>query len=236
MKQINFSEFTYPDKAQALAQHLKLDGSESILEQSYTDDEFRVNPSKVKAGDSPAKYKREIELFKSMLTRGQITAIETYILRDRTDEVIKDKLYNRISKAIEKHVDTDEYKELQKSSFHCVNIAYHLLSDEKAQHVNWYRRAFLNLAIKDDRELRDIDEGEYLVLTDDEADKRVDEYLESLFDDFMRDVPDHIVNYIDYEAWKNDYNNDRGAELSSYDGIKNYETVDGETYYIYRTN
>jgi len=45
------------------------------------------------------------------------------------------------------------------------------------------------------------------------------------------------MNYFDEDAWKYDAKMDgRGHSLASYDGNENEETVNDETYYIYRIN
>lgn len=104
---------------------------------------------------------------------------------------------------------------------------------------------------------------EYLVLTDDEADKKAAEYIEESVWAFN---PDFIISHssLPYEAIEmiknfqtikcedanetilalitdfDDFVSDaisadgRGHFLSFYDGEENEETVNGETYYIYR--
>ena len=68
----------------------------------------------------------------------------------------------------------------------------------------------------------DENSSDYLVLTDDEANDKLEESLDSYFDE---------------DAWKYDAKMDgRGHSLASYDGNENEETVNDETYYIYRIN
>lgn len=80
---------------------------------------------------------------------------------------------------------------------------------------------------------------EWLVLTDDEADKLQDQQLDSLIDEMG--LEDSIRRYFDEEAWKRDARIDgRGSHLASEDGEEHVEKVaneyDGEeTYYLYRT-
>lgn len=89
----------------------------------------------------------------------------------------------------------------------------------------------------------DLDEAEqyifqekYLVLTDSEADDLWDAELDAYIDDFIIDqLPPNLANYFDAEAWKRDARFDgRGHCLAHYDGDENEETVNGETFYIYR--
>jgi hypothetical protein len=73
---------------------------------------------------------------------------------------------------------------------------------------------------------------EFLVLTDDEADEALDDYLEQLLDE-----PEMVSGadspYFNRDAWKRDAAMDgRGHSLSGYDGDE-HECGD---YYLYRTN
>ena len=78
--------------------------------------------------------------------------------------------------------------------------------------------------------------GEYLVLTDSEADDEWDSALDNYIDEIiMPEIPDHLQNYFDEEKWKCDARCDgRGHILATYDGCEYEEEVNGTTYYIYR--
>ena len=80
--------------------------------------------------------------------------------------------------------------------------------------------------------------AEYLVITDDEADELWEESLDSYLEDCIYPgLTGNLANYFDDEAWKNDARYDgRGHSLSGYDGCEYKETVNDETFYIYRTN
>lgn len=80
--------------------------------------------------------------------------------------------------------------------------------------------------------------GEYLVLTDDEADKAWEEKLDNYIEEcIMPMLPENLQCYFDEEAWKADAKHDgRGHSLSSYDGDEHEESVDDEDFYIYRIN
>ncbi len=84
----------------------------------------------------------------------------------------------------------------------------------------------------------DYGKQEYLVVTDSEADERWEEELNSYIDEIvLSEIPEHYHNYFDYEKWKNDAKQDgRGHCLDRYSGAENFETVDNETFYIYRLN
>jgi len=79
---------------------------------------------------------------------------------------------------------------------------------------------------------------EYLILTDSEADNEEDDWLENDIDELiLPHLPEQWQSYFDREAWKKDARQyGRGNTLASYDGHEHEETVDGETFYIYRTN
>ena len=79
---------------------------------------------------------------------------------------------------------------------------------------------------------------EYLVCDDGEADRLNDLSIDSYIDDcVLPEIPEAYRNYFDDEKFKRDCAYDgRGHNLATYDGCENEETVNGETYYIYRTN
>ena len=79
---------------------------------------------------------------------------------------------------------------------------------------------------------------EYEVLTDDEADDRWEEELDNYIEEcIMPELPEHLQNSFDEDAWKRDARYDgRGHSISRYDGEEYEETVNGTTYYIYRQN
>ncbi len=80
--------------------------------------------------------------------------------------------------------------------------------------------------------------NDYLVLTDSEADDKWEESLDNYIDEcIIPELPEFAKNYFDTEGWKKDARYDgRGHSLASYDGNENEETVEGETFYIYRIN
>lgn len=85
---------------------------------------------------------------------------------------------------------------------------------------------------------------EYLVVTDDEADKLWDQDLDNYIEDVL-EIPDSLRYYFDTEKWKKDARLDgRAHSLARYDGHEyeedvriedevGYETI---TYYLYRQN
>ena len=87
---------------------------------------------------------------------------------------------------------------------------------------------------------------EYLVLTDDEADELSREQTEQLIEDcylyeYKKDEEksgksNPLLQFLDLEAWIDDWSSNRGEILASYDSEENDITIDNTTYYIYRTN
>lgn len=84
--------------------------------------------------------------------------------------------------------------------------------------------------------------GEELsVLTDDEAEDRWEEELDSYIDEAL-EIPDYIRPYFDEEAWKREARLDgRGHAISRYDGHENdfhikFDDGSEEWIYIYRQN
>jgi len=112
-------------------------------------------------------------------------------------------------------------------------------SDDMAtgeHHRDTLREVFDGKPVTDRRKSETRDDGEYLVVTDDEADELWDQSLDSYIDDCL-EIPETMAAYFDREAWKKDARMDgRGHSLSGYDGEECEETVDDVTYYIYRTN
>lgn len=95
-------------------------------------------------------------------------------------------------------------------------------------------------------EVGDFDNDDYMILTDEEADEKWEESLDSYIEECITPEIDklgegmgNLSYYIkfDEEMWKRDARMDgRGHSLSTYDGHENEETIDGETFYIYRLN
>ena len=78
----------------------------------------------------------------------------------------------------------------------------------------------------------------YLVLTEEEADAKWEDTLNSYIEEcILPELPEHFINYFDEEKWKRDARCDgRGHALARYDGNEYEQQVDGVWYYIYRTD
>jgi hypothetical protein len=80
-----------------------------------------------------------------------------------------------------------------------------------------------------------IDNEDWLVLTDDEADRLAYEYADSWTDDALEEIPKHLQRYFDAELYCSDLLDDgRGHILAYYDSEEREQTVNGTTYYLYR--
>ena len=80
---------------------------------------------------------------------------------------------------------------------------------------------------------------EYEVLTDFEADGRMEEELDNYLEEciYPEIQNETLRNYFDEEAWKSDARLDgRGHIISRYDGCENEEKVNDTWYYIFRQN
>ena len=83
------------------------------------------------------------------------------------------------------------------------------------------------------RDAEKLDGEYYLVLTDDEADEKLEEYLEDLVEEQLgKDMFRSLYNYIDFQRMARD--EDRGSHLDYYDGIECEVDVNGTTYFVYR--
>jgi len=82
------------------------------------------------------------------------------------------------------------------------------------------------------------DNEDYLVLTEEEAGERWDEYLENYIEDcILPELPESLQNYFDNESFIKDCKMDgRGHSLSSYDGNELEQVVVDTSYFIYRQN
>ena len=83
-----------------------------------------------------------------------------------------------------------------------------------------------------------IDDSNWIVTTDDEADELWEESLNQYLDDcVLPELPESAQYYFNRDDWVSDAKMDgRGHSLSSYDGEEFYQTINGTTYYLYRCN
>ena len=78
-------------------------------------------------------------------------------------------------------------------------------------------------------------DSRYLVLTDDEADAKLDETLENYLEDcILCNIDQNYHQYFDRDAWKFDNDSNRAGWLDRDSGTEEEETVNGTTYFIYK--
>lgn len=251
------SEFSEPEKAKALIKNLRLSIGDIIKE--HGDSYFIINPKMVLEGDTPEKYKREIEEVKNILTESEKKQISLYYRRKKEDDKIRDKLYYGITKRVEKLYNWDDENKKHKPKTNSKrnisvcksldwisdhnhlsgfdNLIYHILDKKESNWVYCYRQAWFNKPIPNIQEWRETDEGEYHVLTDSEADYQAEEYLtddDSLWKQAVEsgNTTDSLEDWAEYVLRMDG----RGSILSGYDGSEDFETINGTDYYIYRTN
>lgn len=75
----------------------------------------------------------------------------------------------------------------------------------------------------------------YRVYTDEEANDALEEALDSYCEEhILSQIPDYLHQYFDDEEWKSDNSFDRGHYLGQNDGEEHEETINRNTYYIYK--
>lgn len=99
----------------------------------------------------------------------------------------------------------------------------------------------LMIATAEDYEvcLKMIDDGDYLVLTDSEAETAWTESIESYIEDIvLQEIPEKYHGYFDDDRFIRDtkMNSTRANELASYDGKEDEVCINDTVYYIYRVN
>lgn len=227
----------------ALSKHLEIDVKQ-IEQSEYDDCIFVVNPHKKTIGHSPQYYKDTVKEFKELLTYPTRNKIHKYLKRVSDPAIKSDKELEKLLHNGNVLYAITEYEVKGKAAIkdwsYNSNIAHLLLKgysyskDTSTDLVN----AWFNREVEDRRKQVDAYEDEYLVLTDDEAEERYEEYLENYINEcIINKMPDQYTGYFDREAWKKDAReNGRGNALNFYNGTECEQNVDGEMYYIYRQN
>ena len=98
----------------------------------------------------------------------------------------------------------------------------------------------LALMVEDDLFYSDaeaaIDNDDWRVLTDYDADIEASEYADSRAEDTLREIPDHLQRYFDTELYCSDLLDNRGELLAYHDDEEREQTINGTSYYLYRRN
>lgn len=242
------------DKTMALAEFLKVDPA--LIDNNYSH-YYTINERTVKEGRTPEDFIKLAKDFRSLLNDEMADLITEAIIKpaDKGREVyetvekylepLKEKAAKRAEQLKTSHVNPKEtvedvYNRLKQDHGFVVNVLYHLVLAESSYNLDYtmsLRRAWLGQPVSDTRRDTVRNDGEYLVLTDREADEWEEEGLRSLFNDMTYDVRDTFVgNYLDEDRFVKDNSGNRGENISGYDGTENEQEYNGVTYYIYRHN
>ncbi len=234
---------TTDNRAQALAGHLDIMAEEVRAD---GDNRYTVSPRKAFSGSAPKHYMQNAHDFRQILTPREaerLTAAINKISKDgplvqsERDELynfINNRIKNRIAKTEAARKDGDKYRagiysanhleaieRLKKSAGYVENVLFHLLeSEHNNTHGVDYRTAWSGRTPDDHRQEYEANAGEFLVLTNDEAEAAHEEALEQYLDEIvLPELDENVSKYFDREAWKRDARLDgRGHALSMYDG------------------
>lgn len=236
-KGFDLGEFEEPDRAKAIINNLDLNGEDDTI--TEYENEYIINERKVKTGTTPEEYKKIIEEFKKLLNPEDIKEITAVLNLKYVSEKTRERLYNKIKKKLEKVRITKGIKYIKEKCIYVENVLFYLVSetDRNKDFIKSYIEAWFNKKVKDRREIISVSDGEYLVLTDDEAEQRAYDYLTDdtyLWECAVKDKRTESS----LQEWAEEVINidGRGSLLSSYDGSEEEETINEVNYYIYRTN
>jgi len=231
---------------------------DDLEESSYCDSTFEISPRQERFGTSPQELRGEAENLRFVLNLLFSAIIE---VDDLKSDQVSEKLYRIVDKYMKALFWTDSgedsvfyqlvYKKVtgkepvpveegkhDNPKAHVyqkiVNFLFHLYSEPsygRDKFQNTCKQAFDGLTVDEYRELQNTNSGEYLVLTEDEADEKAREGVESYIDDCL-EIPKHIENYFDRERYIDDIlsYDGRASQLASYDG----EEHEYDEYYIYK--
>jgi hypothetical protein len=176
--------------------------------------------------------------FKSLLSKPDVRNINNYLKNELyTEKYWRDNYYE----AIKPRLPIDA--ELKNQFAYVENILYHLLdnpygdapyrSNSEKKYIQSVQAAWFGQELEY-REPISENSGEYRVLTDDEADSAMEDYVD---EDMWKQAVEADQTTDSFEDWRDDViNMDGRGSLASYDGEEREIEIDGETYYIYRVN
>lgn len=224
----------------ALREHLKDWTSKMVV---HDDHGIEVNPCRAPSGVGPDEARTRVAWVKECLNQVKHvsplkpTGIEALPrLGEASLSQLESLGYRTLTAALQLYCP----EEAAKGFGTLLNTVYFLVTDQvDPGQVNLrksLREAWVGDEVVDRRTWYDTNDGEYLVLTDDEADRAWDDELECYIDDCL-EIPDGMKPYFDRAKWKRDARMDgRGSALSSYDGAEHWVDVENTTFFIYRTN
>ena len=143
-----------------------------------------------------------------------------------------------------------EYKDLDAEFFTYQMSDCNESMDEEARLLSFYEYVILGDVNEDEEKIlalmehtgdeyseceSHIDLDRYRVYTDSEANKALDEALDEYCEEhILSQIPDYLQQYFDDKEWKDDNSSDRGHYLGQSDGDEHEETINENTYYIYK--
>lgn len=248
-KTLNALESAIADEDKRIAA-LRVHLDDETVPMTIFHDRIIVNERNEKMGTSPEECKARVELLRQALScikpREDLVTEAGFYIRGigyvASDELTIDHLrmisYGNLTRWFQA-----DCPDLLKVGIHdVVNTLYALIkpclkeAGYEATYQGMLTQAWNNEPIIDNRPERYASDGEYLVVTDEEADRLWDEELDQYIDDCM-EIPERLRNYFDVSRWKADARIDgRGHALSSYDGSEHMVEIDGEQFFIFRTN
>lgn len=144
-----------------------------------------------------------------------------------------------------------EYKDLDAEFFTYQMEDCDESMDEDARLIDFYENVILDNVNEDEEKIlalmehtadgysqceTHIDLDRYRVYNDTEANYALDEALDTYCEDnILSQIPVYLHQYFDDEEWKDDNSSNRGFYLGQSDGDEHEETINGNTYYIYKT-
>jgi hypothetical protein len=165
------------ERVAALRQHLGLGDDDLIEESGWDECHLTINARKVREGDPPAHWIRVAENLRRMMEAAgmDVENWQQFFLMD-SDQFSRYRAIKEIFSVAGLHFEDFDLRE---------NDLWHLVADDKyggdegSWHVYAIRAAFNGREVEDRRKLGYRDGGQYLVLTDEEADERARDYIES---------------------------------------------------------
>lgn len=214
----------------------------------YRESHLKMNCKKCKNPITPMGQRRKVRMIdlakmsadfrRKALPALKLVEQERAKLLAARDEYLSRYIYAHIISLIK----VKEPDALEIGTHEVANTLHFLFPQTTYNHAKEHREslgeAFDGVEVKDRTRFEPTDCGQYLVLTDDEADTAWDEsmqhYLEELV---LPELPEQARRYFDEDAWKEDAKQDgRGHALGQYDGEEREIMIDGEWLYIYRIN
>ena len=143
-----------------------------------------------------------------------------------------------------------EYKDLDAEFFTFQMSDCNESMDEEARLNNFFENVILDDVCEDEEKVfalmehtgeeyseceSHIDLDRYRVYTDSEANDALDEALDLYCEEhILSQIPSYLHQYFDDEEWKSDNSSDRGHYLGQSHGDEHEETINENTYYIYK--